>query len=116
MSFKASFKPAERGADVSHSAWSVSAQADYKTEKWGTMARYENNSGDGDATDDVDNNFEAFLGARHKFRGWADRIGESTARSSPLAQFRPMDRVNVILNYHNLETVKSQWPLVQLQA
>lgn len=97
------FQTGRASTDVTHEAWSVAAQTDYKTEKWGTFARYENNSGDGDATDDVDNNFEAFLGARHKFRGWADRIGGVNSQIITLGtNYRPIDLVNVILNYHNL--------------
>jgi hypothetical protein len=89
--------------DVDHSAWSVLAQTDYATEKWGLVARYDHSSGDGDATDDVDNNFEAFLGARHKFRGWADRIGGTNSQVTTIgANVRPMDRLNLMLHYHNL--------------
>ena len=97
------YQTGRASADIAHAAWSVSAQADYKTEKWGTTARYENNSGDSDATDDVDNNFEAFLGARHKFRGWADRIGGVNSQIITLGgNVRPIERVNLTLNYHNL--------------
>jgi hypothetical protein len=38
------------------------------------------NSGDGDTTDGVDNNFEGFIGRFHGLRGWSDQVGATNLR------------------------------------
>lgn len=89
--------------EIDHAAWSASADLKYGTEKWGIASRYENNSGDGDAADGEDNDFEAFLGARHKFRGFGDVLGGVNSQDMSLgANFIPMKGLNLMFNYHNL--------------
>ena len=61
--------------DIEHQAWKGVVEFDFATGPLGIKLHFEENSGDGDATDDVDNNFEAFFPNNHGYRGWADKIG-----------------------------------------
>jgi hypothetical protein len=99
----------QESADVEHSAWLGAATFGYHKGGKGVTAFYEESSGDGDATDTVNNDFDAFQGARHKFRGFADVIGASNVRDYGVkAKYKVNDKAVFLAHIHRFELSNSE--------
>lgn len=94
----------QESTDVEQSAWLVAADLGYHQKGRGASVFYEESSGDGDATDTVNNDFDAFQGARHKFRGFADVIGTSNVRDYGVkTKFKLNKKTTIIAAAHHFE-------------
>jgi hypothetical protein len=99
-------------ADVSHEAWMAAAKLNYKKDNFGSSIWFEENSGDGNANDDVDNNFEPYYGAFHKFRGFADKVGPINSRDIGLGTTLKMRKnlsAKVDVHYFQLSNPEGTW-------
>ena len=70
--------------DEAHAAWMGVGELGYKKDRFKLSAYGEINSGDGNPNDDVNNNFEGFIGRYHGLRGWSDQVGATNLRDYSL--------------------------------
>ena len=92
----------QAAADIDHQAWKGVVEFDFATGPLGIKLHFEENSGDGDATDDVDNNFEAFFPNNHGYRGWADKIGGINSQDTFLElRYRLSDQFKLKAQAHH---------------
>ena len=82
--FEGTIQTGQASETVRHFAWSAVAKLGVNISSTQLAMYYEENSGDGDATDDVDNNFEGLIGKYHGLRGWADQVGGINSRDISL--------------------------------
>lgn len=95
------FQRGQASEDIDHSAWMTAVKAGLEKDSFVVRGGLEVNSGDGDPTDDEDNDFEDFLGARHKYRGAADWVGGKNSMDITLgAGVKTTFKVNFFADYH----------------
>ena len=73
---------------------------------------FEERSGDGDASDDQDNNFEGFFPASHKERGIGDFIGNTNVRDMAASiRIKPHKKYQAHVDYHffQLSNPQGSW-------
>jgi hypothetical protein len=90
--------------DREHRAWRAQATFTYKWDIFAATLHYDERSGDGDATDELSNDFEPFFGAGHKFRGFGDYVGLSNVRDLS-ARFKSTlsPYFSILVDYHHLQ-------------
>ena len=87
--------------DRSHQAWRASTSFAYTWESMKFRLFYEERSGDGDATDDLSNDFEPFFSAGHRFRGFGDYVGSTNIRDIGMSvQGTHSRHFNAKVDYH----------------
>ena len=87
--------------DRSHQAWRASTSFAYTWESMKFRLFYEERSGDGDATDDLSNDFEPFFSAGHRFRGFGDYVGSTNIRDIGVSvQGTHSRHFNAKVDYH----------------
>ena len=74
----------------SHLAWMGVGELGYQKDRFKLSAYGEINSGDGDSSDDVNNDFEGFIGRYHGLRGWSDQVGATNLRDYSLKVQLPL--------------------------
>jgi len=87
--------------DRSHQAWRANTSLAYTLEMMKFRLFYEERSGDGDATDDLSNDFEPFFSAGHRFRGFGDYVGSTNIRDIGVSiQGTQSRHFNAKVDYH----------------
>ena len=118
-SAEATYQFGQDSEDVEHSAWMAVAELGYKKAGKKISVFYEELSGDGDATDATQNDFDSFQGSRHLYRGLADVIGTKNSRDYGLKTKvdLPKDLI-FIVDFHHLELSNPEgyWYAVSNQA
>ncbi len=102
----------QESEEVDHRAWKAVADATWKKEQFGLGFRYEENSGDGDATDQVNNNLEPFFPPNHGHRGWADKVGSINSRDLAIRvsyQLTEQFKLKVQGHHFALSNVSGSW-------
>lgn len=103
-SFEGTYQFGQESDDIEHSAWMAVGELGYKKEGKKISVFYEELSGDGDATDNVQNDFEGFQGGKHLHRGFADVIGTKNIRSYGLKTKANLnDKAAFFANVHHFE-------------
>ena len=106
------YQTGKADAETTHAAWLAAARMDYKNGPLAAHVLYEEHSGDGDPNDDVNNDFESFLGARHRYRGFADQTGGMNLRDlSAGAGYQLNDFIGFTAAYHyfQLSNPEGSW-------
>jgi hypothetical protein len=106
------YQVGQASEDIDHQAWKGVVEFDFSTGPFGVKLHFEENSGDGDSTDSVDNNFDAFYPNNHGYRGWADKIGGVNSQDTFLElRYRLSDQFKIKAQAHHfaLSNPKGPW-------
>ncbi|MEC7986631.1 MAG: alginate export family protein [Myxococcota bacterium] len=101
-----------KNGESDHSAWRAQASLLYNIGTYKTSLFFEERSGDGDRSDAVDNDFEPFFGAGHRFRGFGDYIGLKNVRNigaSAQKIFSPTLSLKLDYHFFQLSNPTGSW-------
>lgn len=118
-SLEAAYQMGQESADVSQSAWMAAGELGYKKSGKKLAVFYEELSGDGDSTDNVQHDFDSFQASRHKFRGMADVVGTKNIRDYGVkTNVAIKEKFELIADVHHFELSNPEgfWYAVSNQA
>ena len=93
---------------IDHKAWMGVGELGYKKDRFSSSLYVEHNSGDDDLQDNVDRDFESFLGRYHGLRGWSDQVGGTNLRDIAFKIRVPVSKKRSgILHLHQFQMDKT---------
>lgn len=87
---------------VDHQAWMAAGEIGYQKDRFKTSLYIEHNTGDADATDNVDTALESFIGRYHGLRGLGDQVGGTNLQDAAVKITAPIqDKWSGHIQAHN---------------